>query len=147
MTDHLLGNPADQPPEEGNQTMKRNTVDLDGTVYAYDIDHDLKLASVTIAGYSDEHPTVVMFDKDDLDTLNDARKELKRGPAEPDPGTVLSILNAAGLTNQFIYDRVEYRLLEGKWVAYQRVDIEDDVCDCDDCDNPFCPRYHAEGTR
>lgn len=106
--------------------MKRNTVDLDGTVYAYAVDHDLKLVSVTIAGYSDEQPTVVMFDKDDLDTLNAARKELKRGPAEPDPGAVLSILEAASHTDRFVYDRVEYRLTEDKWVAWGRTDITTD---------------------
>lgn len=125
--------------------MKNNTVDLDGTVYAYQIDHDLKLVSVTIAGYSDEQPTIVMFDRDDLDTLNTARKELKRGPAEPDPAAVLDILNAAALSNRFVHDRVEYRLVKGEWVAYQRVDTTDDepVCECDEA---FCPNFHVQHT-
>lgn len=128
--------------------MKHNTVDLDGTIYAYQIDHDLNLVSVTIAGYSDQQPTIVMFDKDDLDTLNNARKELKRGrPTEPDPGAVLEILAAASRADRFVYDRVEYRYnpKAGTWLAWGRVDTEDDepVCECDEAG---CPNFHVDHT-
>jgi hypothetical protein len=100
--------------------------EIDGTILAWQVDHANRLATVTVEGSFDGNPTTIMFEEEDLRELNRARKELKRGPAEPDPGKVIAILNAAGLSNQFVYDRVEYRLIEREWVAYQRVDIADD---------------------
>lgn len=107
--------------------MKNNSVDLNGTIYSYEIDHELKLVKASIAGYTDEQPTIVVFDQEDLRTLSRARKELKHGPTEPDPGAVLSIL-AASRSDRFVYDRVEYRYdpKDGKWVAWGRVDIDGD---------------------
>lgn len=122
------------------------SVELDGTILAYELDHEFKVATVTVEGTFDGRPTHIMFSKGDLDTLNEARKELKRGPSEPDPAAVLDILNAAGLSNRFVHDRVEYRLLKGEWVAYQRVDTTDDepVCECDEA---FCPNFHVTEVR
>lgn len=120
-----------------------NIEPIDGTVYVTDVHHDDGIAYVTIAGCG-EQPTIVMFDKDDLDTINAARKELKRGrPSDPDPGAVLDILNAAGVSNQFVYDRVEYRYTDGNWVAQCRVDdtLDEPVCECDEA---FCPNFHIE---
>lgn len=103
------------------------SIELDGTILSYELDHEFKVATVTVEGTFDGRPTHIMFGKGDLDILNDVRKAIKRGPSEPDPSAVLGILNAAGLSNRFVYDRVEYRLFKGEWVAYQRVDIENEV--------------------
>lgn len=101
---------------------------IDGSVYALDVRPDEGIAYVTIAGPDDDQPMIVMFDREDLDALNRARKELKRGSAEPDPGAVLQILNEASRHDTFVHDRVEYRYnpLEGKWLAWGRVDIDED---------------------
>lgn len=119
------------------------SVELDGTILSYELDHEFKVATVTVEGTFDGRPTHIMFSKDDLDTLNAARKELKRGPSDPDPGAVLDILNAAGVSNQFVYDRVEYRYTDGNWVAQCRVDdtLDEPVCECDEA---FCPNFHIE---
>ncbi len=51
---------------------------------------------VTIAGPDEDKPMIVAFDSHDLDHLNVARKELRSGiKADPDPGSVLAILNAS----------------------------------------------------
>ncbi|UHJ55717.1 hypothetical protein LT337_00870 [Mycolicibacterium fortuitum] len=107
---------------------------VDGTVYAYQVSPHEGLAYVTVAGPDEDKPMILGFDLADLDALKHARKELRAGvtalkgqPTEPDPGMVLNILNAAGLSNRFVYDRVEYRLFKGEWVAYQRVDIENEA--------------------
>lgn len=109
--------------------MNNNTVELNGSVYTYEIDHDLKLATVTIAGYGDD-PVQVIFDADDLRALNAVRKELKRGPAkpDPDPGAVLQILHLANHNEHFTHDRVEYRYdhEQNEWVAWGRTDIDDE---------------------
>lgn len=101
---------------------------IDGTVYATDVHPDDRLVYVTVAG-DENRPMILMFDCEDLDALNTARKELKRGPAEPDPGAVLRVLNAAtSETGTFIHDRVEYRYDAemGEWVAWARTDIDGD---------------------
>jgi hypothetical protein len=118
------------------------SVELDGSILSYQLDHEYKLITVTVEGTFDGRPTHIMFSKDDLDTLNAARKELKKGPSEPDPGAVLSVLNAAGVSNRFIYDRVEYRYTDGEWVAQRRVDTEDDDVPVCECDEAWCPNFH-----
>ncbi|TXH22691.1 MAG: hypothetical protein E6R06_16520 [Mycobacterium sp.] len=105
-----------------------NNEPIDGTVYAFDARPDEGIAYITIAGPDDDQPLIVMFDHEDLDALKRARKELKRRPSEPDPGAVLQILNEASRLDSFVHDRVEYRYnpLEGKWLAWGRVDTDDD---------------------
>ncbi|BBX11129.1 hypothetical protein MNVM_02100 [Mycobacterium novum] len=123
--------------------MTDSEIDLvDGTVLAYQASPHEGLVYVTVTGPDEDQPMIVMFDRDDLDALNRARTELKRGPAEPDPGSVLQIL-AASRADQFVYDRVEYRYnaLEEKWLAWGRVDIDEDCAP----DGELCTRcngYH-----
>ncbi len=98
---------------------------VDGSVYAYQVSPNENLVYVTIAGPDEDKPMIVAFDSHDLDHLNVARKELRSGiKADPDPGSVLAILNASR-ADTFIHDRVEYRYnrLAGEWVAWGRVDI------------------------
>ncbi|KKB99598.1 hypothetical protein [Mycolicibacter arupensis] len=108
--------------------MSNNTEPVDGTVYVLDARPDEGIAYITIAGPDEDHPMIVMFDRDDLDALNRVRKELKCHRPEPDPGAVLRILNEASRHDIFVHDRVEYRYnsLEGKWLAWGRVDTDDD---------------------
>ncbi len=112
--------------------MKNNTIEpVDGSVYAYQVSPHEGLAYVTIAGPEEDKPMIVAFDREDLDHLKAARKELRAGveaKREPDPGAVLQILNEANLGDSFIHDRVEYRHipLERKWVAWGRTDTADE---------------------
>ncbi|MBN7544907.1 hypothetical protein [Mycobacteroides abscessus] len=108
-----------------------NTLEpVDGSVYAYQVSPHEGLAYVTVAGPDEDQPMILGFDLADLDQLNAARKELRAGikklKAEPDPGEVLRIL-AASRSESFIYDRVEYHYdpLAGEWVAWGRVDKEE----------------------
>ncbi|CAA0120967.1 Uncharacterised protein [Mycolicibacterium vanbaalenii] len=108
-----------------------NTIEpVDGSVYAYQVTPHEGLAYVTIAGPDEDKPMIVAFDRDDLDHLKAARKELRAAGVKkaPDPGAVLQILNEANRRDSFIHDRVEYRYipLEGKWVAWGRTDITED---------------------
>ncbi|TXI50197.1 hypothetical protein [Mycolicibacter arupensis] len=98
---------------------------IDGSIYVTDVHPIDGLVYVTIAGDGDR-PMIIMFDSDDLDVLNRARKELRAGIKEPDPGTVLQILRASR-ADRFVHDRVEYRYnpYAGEWVAWGRVDIDD----------------------
>lgn len=109
--------------------MTDNTIEpVDGSVYAYQVSPHEALVYVTIAGPDEDKPMIVAFDRDDLDHLKAARKELRAGveklKAEPDPGEVLRILNQARQLDSFIHDRVEYQYnpIEGKWVAWGRTD-------------------------
>jgi hypothetical protein len=103
---------------------------VDGSVYAYQVSPHEGLAYVTIAGPDEDKPMILGFDLADLDQLKHARKELRAGVTalkhEPDPGAVLAILEASR-ADRFVWDRVEYRYnpLEGKWLAWGRVDIDD----------------------
>lgn len=109
----------------------RDPVDLvDGTVYAYQASPHEGLVYVTVAGPDEDRPMIVCFDRADLDTLNMARKELRdarrKRNTEPDPGSVLAILQAAR-GDHFVHDRVEYRRdhRTGEWVAWGRTDIDE----------------------
>lgn len=109
--------------------MSNNNIEpVDGTVYVVDSRPDEGIAYITIAGPDEDRPLIIMFDREDLEALNRARKELKRDRPQPDPGAVLQILNEASRHDIFVHDRVEYRYngLEGKWLAWGRVDIDDD---------------------
>ncbi|TXI53389.1 MULTISPECIES: hypothetical protein [Mycolicibacter] len=109
--------------------MTDNEIDLvDGTVLAYQASPHEGLVYVTVTGPDEDKPMILGFDHDDLAALNRARKELKRHRPEPDPGGILRVLNEASRLDSFIHDRVEYRYnsLEGKWLAWGRVDTDDD---------------------
>lgn len=105
---------------------------VDGSIYAWQISPHEGLAYVTVAGPDEDRPMILGFDLADLDRLKQVRKELRHGVArlkeqpEPDPGAVLAILEASR-ADRFVWDRVEFRYnpLEGKWLAWGRVDIDD----------------------
>lgn len=100
---------------------------VDGSIYAFQCSPHEGLVYVTIAGPDEDKPMIVAFDRNDLDHLKAARKELRAGVRpEPDPGSVLEILKASR-ADTFVYDRVEYRYnaLAGEWVAWGRVDTAD----------------------
>jgi len=98
---------------------------VDGSVYAYQCSPHEGLVYVTVAGPDEDKPMIIAFDRDDLDHLKAARKELRGVKPEPDPGAVLQILKASR-SDTFVYDRVEYRYnaLAGEWVAWGRVDVD-----------------------
>ncbi len=98
---------------------------VDGTVLAYQASPHEGLCYVTISGPDENKPMIVAFDREDLDALKRARKELRNGKTEPepDPGSVLRILAASHDSDRFVYDRVEYRWDPvGEWVAWGRAD-------------------------
>lgn len=104
--------------------MTDNEIDLvDGTVLAYQASPHEGLVYVTVTGPDEDKPMILGFDRDDLDALNRARKELKRHRTEPDPGGILRVLNEASRLDSFVYDRVEYRYSPSDgWLAWGRVD-------------------------
>lgn len=63
--------------------MKRNDArEIDGSVLAYQVEPDSGLVAVTLDG-GERAPMIVLFDRDDLDALNRARKELKAATIRP----------------------------------------------------------------
>jgi hypothetical protein len=50
---------------------------VDGSVFAYQVSPSEGMVYVTIAGPDDKKPIIVAFDREDLNVLRSARRELK----------------------------------------------------------------------